>query len=95
MRPASPEAAQAQPADDAKVHGTALAGGLALVGDGLRLPFADGSFDRVLTGHFYGHLPEDERDAFLGEARRVAAELVVIALRAAPGSSPSSGRSAS
>ena len=27
-------------------------------GDGLALPFADGSFDRVLSGHFYGHLDE-------------------------------------
>jgi len=52
--------------------------GLALVGDALALPFADGSFDRVLTGHFYGHLVPDERAAFLDEARRVAPELVVI-----------------
>lgn len=58
--------------------------GVALVGDALELPFADGAFDRVLTGHFYGHLPEDERHAFLAEARRVAGELIVIdsALRA-------------
>jgi SAM-dependent methyltransferase len=55
-----------------------LPGGLALVGDALALPFADGSFDRVLTGHFYGHLPPDERTAFLAEARRVAGELLVI-----------------
>ncbi|HWT93847.1 MAG TPA: class I SAM-dependent methyltransferase [Solirubrobacteraceae bacterium] len=53
--------------------------GLALTGDGLRLPFADGSFDRVMTGHFYGHLPPDERAAFLAEARRVArGEIVVL-----------------
>ena len=52
--------------------------GAALVGDGLSLPFGHGSFDRVLTGHFYGHLPPDERDAFLAEARRVAGELVVV-----------------
>ena len=25
-------------------------------GDALALPFADGSFDRLFTGHFYGHL---------------------------------------
>ena len=41
------------------------------------LPFADGAFDRVFTGHFYGHLDESQRAAFLHEARRVAPELVV------------------
>lgn len=55
-----------------------LADGVALVGDALALPFADGAFDRVLTGHFYGHLVPEERAAFLAEARRVARELVVI-----------------
>lgn len=52
--------------------------GVALVGDALELPFADGAFDRVLTGHFYGHLPAAERSAFLAEARRVAGSLLVI-----------------
>jgi len=47
-------------------------------GDGLALPFADGAFERVFTGHFYGHLQEAERTAFLAEARRVARELVVV-----------------
>ncbi len=47
-------------------------------GDGLALPFPDRSFSRIFTGHFYGHLPEPERAAFLAEARRVAAELVVV-----------------
>ena len=36
------------------------------------------SFDRVFTSHFYGHLEEDDRVAFLAEARRVAPELVVV-----------------
>lgn len=62
-----------------------LTAGLALVGDALRLPFADASFDRVLTGHFYGHLPDAERAAFLSEARRVASELVVIDSASRPG----------
>jgi SAM-dependent methyltransferase len=53
-------------------------GGPVLVADALALPFADGAFDRVLTGHFYGHLPPAEREAFLGEARRVARELIVL-----------------
>jgi ubiquinone/menaquinone biosynthesis C-methylase UbiE len=47
-------------------------------GDALVLPFPDGAFGRVFTGHFYGHLEEDERIAFVAEARRVAAELVVV-----------------
>ncbi len=47
-------------------------------GDAVPLPFADGEFDRVFTGHFYGHLLPDERTAFVAEARRVAGELVVV-----------------
>ena len=47
-------------------------------GDALDLPFPDGSFDRVFTGHFYGHLEDRDRERFLVEARRVARELVVV-----------------
>jgi ubiquinone/menaquinone biosynthesis C-methylase UbiE len=47
-------------------------------GDALELPFADNSFERLLTSFFYGHLEEDDREAFLGEARRVGGELVVV-----------------
>jgi ubiquinone/menaquinone biosynthesis C-methylase UbiE len=46
-------------------------------GDALELPFGDSSFERVFTGHFYGHLEEPERLRFLAEARRVAPELVI------------------
>lgn len=42
------------------------------------LPFADGAFERVFTGHFYGHLEPAARERFLAEARRVAPELVVV-----------------
>jgi ubiquinone/menaquinone biosynthesis C-methylase UbiE len=49
-----------------------------VVGDALELPFEDGSFERITTGHFYGHLEEDDRLRFLDETRRVASELVVI-----------------
>lgn len=48
-----------------------------ITGDALTLPFGDESFDRVFTGHFYGHLGEPDRLRFLSEARRVATELVV------------------
>jgi len=47
-------------------------------GDALALPFEDGSFERVFTGHFYGHLEDEDRERFLAEARRVAPELVVL-----------------
>jgi ubiquinone/menaquinone biosynthesis C-methylase UbiE len=43
-----------------------------------RLPFVDGAFERVLTGHFYGHLEPAARERFLAEARRLAPELVVV-----------------
>ena len=55
-----------------------LPGWAAVRGDALRLPFADDSFDRVFTAHFYGHLEQRERQPFLTEARRVAPELVLV-----------------
>jgi SAM-dependent methyltransferase len=42
-------------------------------GDGLELPFDDDAFDRVFTGHFYGHLDPHARSRF-----RVAPELVIV-----------------
>ena len=50
----------------------------AIAGASLSLPVPDDTFDRVFTGHFYGHLNADERVQFVGEARRVARELVVV-----------------
>jgi demethylmenaquinone methyltransferase/2-methoxy-6-polyprenyl-1,4-benzoquinol methylase len=47
-------------------------------GDALALPFEDGSFDRVFSSHFYGHLEEDERLRFLAEVHRLAPELVLV-----------------
>jgi SAM-dependent methyltransferase len=47
-------------------------------GDALDPPFPDGAFERVATGHFYGHLQPPERDRFLAQARRLAPELLVI-----------------
>jgi ubiquinone/menaquinone biosynthesis C-methylase UbiE len=49
-----------------------------LRGDALSLPFDDGAFERVFTGHFYGHLDDEQRTRFLEESRRVAPELVVV-----------------
>lgn len=65
-----------------------LPGGLALVADALNLPVADRSFQRLFTAHFYGHLPEDERDAFLAEAGRVAEEIVVVDTARRPDTPP-------
>jgi ubiquinone/menaquinone biosynthesis C-methylase UbiE len=47
-------------------------------GDALCLPFPDRSFDRVFSAHFYGHLDDGERTAFVQEASRVGRELVVV-----------------
>jgi ubiquinone/menaquinone biosynthesis C-methylase UbiE len=49
-----------------------------VLGDALALPFDDHSFERVFAAHFYGHLLPEERAQFLGEARRVASELVIV-----------------
>jgi ubiquinone/menaquinone biosynthesis C-methylase UbiE len=46
--------------------------------DAFTLPFRDGSFDRVFTGHFYGHLDPGQRGRFLVESRRIASGLVVL-----------------
>lgn len=53
--------------------------------DALALPFDDRSFDRVFTGHFYGHLRDPHREQFLAQARRVAPELVVVDTAVRPG----------
>jgi SAM-dependent methyltransferase len=47
-------------------------------GDAVPLPFPDRAFDRVVTGHFYGHLEPAERERFVAESRRLAPELVVV-----------------
>jgi demethylmenaquinone methyltransferase/2-methoxy-6-polyprenyl-1,4-benzoquinol methylase len=46
--------------------------------DAFALPFRDDSFDRVFTGHFYGHLHPEQRARFLAESRRIAPRLVVL-----------------
>ncbi len=49
-----------------------------ICGDALDLPFGDDSFDRVFTGHFYGHLEDPERERFLVDTHRVAPQLIVV-----------------
>jgi ubiquinone/menaquinone biosynthesis C-methylase UbiE len=46
--------------------------------DALDLPFADGTFDRLFTSFFYGHLEGGGRERFVAECRRVARELVFV-----------------
>jgi ubiquinone/menaquinone biosynthesis C-methylase UbiE len=67
-----------QSAEMVRIAQSRLPDGLALTGDALAPPFPDGAFDRVLAGHFYGHLADEERATFLAEARRVAPELVIV-----------------
>lgn len=59
-----------------------------VIGDAFALPFPDASFERLFTGHFYGHLEPAERETFLREARRVASELVVADAARRPGHEP-------
>jgi len=47
-------------------------------GDALAPPFAPGSFERVFSGHFYGHLDAAQREEFVRVARSLADELVIV-----------------
>jgi demethylmenaquinone methyltransferase/2-methoxy-6-polyprenyl-1,4-benzoquinol methylase len=67
-----------QSAQMVRVAGERLPDARVVHGDAVPLPFDDGEFDRVVTGHFYGHLLAGEREAFVCEARRVGGELVVV-----------------
>jgi hypothetical protein len=55
-----------------------LPDGVVVRSEAVPLPFADGAFERVLTGHFYGHLVEEQRTPFLAEARRVGTEELIV-----------------
>jgi ubiquinone/menaquinone biosynthesis C-methylase UbiE len=60
------------------VAGRRLPDATLVEGDGLALPFDADAFERVVTGHFYGHLDQAQRVKFVREARRVAPELVIV-----------------
>jgi demethylmenaquinone methyltransferase/2-methoxy-6-polyprenyl-1,4-benzoquinol methylase len=55
-----------------------LPGAELVQGDALAPPFAPGSFERVFSGHFYGHLDEGQRAEFVRVARGLADELVIV-----------------
>jgi ubiquinone/menaquinone biosynthesis C-methylase UbiE len=57
---------------------TRLPAGSVVQGDALRLPFRAGAFDCLTAGHFYGHLAAQTRGRFLAEARRTAAQVLII-----------------
>lgn len=59
-----------------------------VTGDAIPLCFDRGQFDRVFTGHFYGHLQEPDRLRFLAGARHVAGELVIVDSALRPGVEP-------
>jgi SAM-dependent methyltransferase len=65
-----------------------LPSGEVLLGDGVDLPVRARAFDRVFTGHFYGHLDGEERAGFIEAVRRVAPELVVVDAALRPGVPP-------
>jgi len=54
-------------------------------GDVSALPLATKAVERIFAGHLYGHLEEQDRLAFLAEARRVADELVILDSGCPPG----------
>jgi ubiquinone/menaquinone biosynthesis C-methylase UbiE len=60
-----------------EVAAARIPGRRVMVGEAVPLPFGDDAFERIVTGHFYGHLLPGERAAFVAEARRVARELVI------------------
>ena len=67
-----------QSAEMVRLAGARLPDAEVLEGDASALPFPDAEFDRVFMSHFYGHLLAQERAPVLGEAQRVARELVIV-----------------
>ncbi len=65
-----------------------IGSGAVVVADALAVALSGRSFDRVFTGHFYGHLPPGERRRFLDQARRLAPEVVVVDSALRPGVEP-------
>lgn len=47
-------------------------------GSALAMPFADNSFDFVVSFEVFEHIPRDERDVFIEECNRVSREAFVI-----------------
>lgn len=56
-----------------------LPGAVRVVGDGARLPWADGTFDAVVSSDTLEHVPPGARPAFVAELGRVSRDMVVLA----------------
>lgn len=64
---------------DLRVQPERLDGSIAIEADGSRLPFADGTFDAVVSSDVLEHVPTEIRPAFLAELSRVSRDLVIVA----------------
>lgn len=64
---------------DISVQPERLPGSVALAGDGARLPFADRTFDAVVSSDVLEHVRPDFRPQFIDELSRVSRDLVIIA----------------
>lgn len=64
---------------DLNTDQTPLPETIRLIASGAGLPFADGSFDAVISNDALEHVPADVRDGFLKELNRVAKDLVIVA----------------
>jgi len=64
---------------DVELYGEPLPGARRLLADGAALPFADNSFDAVISSDALEHVAPDSRNAFLMEFTRVSRGLVAVA----------------
>ncbi len=64
---------------DLSLSGTPLSGTSRVQGDGTALPFADRTFDAVVTSDVLEHVPGPARPAFLTELHRVTDDLLIVA----------------
>ncbi len=64
---------------DVELSDERLPGAVVARSDGTRLPFADGTFDAVVSSDVLEHIRPDRRPAFLAELQRVSRDLVVVA----------------
>ena len=64
---------------DVQLEPLRLPGTPVALADGTRLPFADGTFDAVVSSDVLEHVAPEGRPAFLSELTRVSRDLVVVA----------------
>ena len=64
---------------DLQVAPDPLPGSVRVIGDGARLPWADGTFDAVVSSDTLEHVPPAARPSFIAELARVSRDVVVLA----------------